>query len=65
MLGGLLVEVFKTGIESAVKRHVSSHCRAGKSAENGERSKSLFHFEIHSKSNLTEQNPQTLVNQVN
>ena len=48
--------VFEAGIESAVKRHVSSHCRAGKSAENGERSKSLFHFEIHSKSNLTEQN---------
>ena len=61
----LRVDVFEAGIESAVKRHVSSHCRAGKSAENGERSKSLFHFEIHSKSNLTEQNPQTLVNQVN
>ena len=43
MLGGLLVEVFKTGIESAVKRHVSGHGRAGKNAENGESGERLFH----------------------
>ena len=43
MLGGLLVEVFKTGIESAVKRHVSGHGSAGKNAENGESGERLFH----------------------
>ena len=43
ILGGLLVEVFKAGIESAVKRHVSGHGRAGKNAENGESGERLFH----------------------
>ena|GEM_PF-5626895 len=41
--GRLFMEVFKTGIESAVKRHVSGHGRAGKNAENGESGERLFH----------------------
>ena len=42
-VGRLMMEIFKTGIESAVKRHVSGHGRAGKNAENGESGERLFH----------------------
>ena len=39
----LVMDIFQAGIDSAVKRHVSGHGRAGKNAENGESGERLFH----------------------
>ena len=41
----VLVGIVQARIDHAVERHVSSHRRGGKSAENGSSNKSLFHLE--------------------